>query len=406
MSMLRANGLSRLVPYLPPSFVPASVKAPTLRLPLCNLPTPVHCVASPLQSSSDNLHFNAPEKERQEDNYREYYFYLKRDDSTGGVELGGNKLRKLEFLIAKALTSDPPADTLVTIGGIQSNHCRATACAGRMVGLDTSVILRCCDPEAEHFASGGNGSEGNLMYLRASGANVNTVTKEEYGKYGSEKLLDVVCEELKSQGKIPYKIPVGGSNAVGSWGYVEAAAEFRKQVEADESLKNIKHVVFTTGSGGTAAGLSIGLVLAWEERGEEAPKLWAVGVCDTPDYFYAFQSGIIADMGFFGGDRVKAEEWLRGKLNIIQGRGRGYAVTTDDEVKFVTDYNKKSGIFLDPVYTGKSMYAFCKGVEKGEVVLGENEGVMFWHTGGGLGGFAEAERIGAGFEPIKRLALD
>ncbi|GMH57383.1 hypothetical protein TL16_g03719 [Triparma laevis f. inornata] len=332
---MSSTGLSlfparRLIPYIPPTFISPSSLPPTSRIPLCNLPTPVHSVPSPLSTKF-------PTKNK---------FHLKRDDSTGGIELGGNKLRKLEFLLAQAALES--ADTLVTIGGIQSNHCRATACAGRLCGFDTEVILRCPDPSPDKF-QGPSGTEGNLMYLRSSGSKIHTVTKQEYATHGSSKLLSLVSSSLKSLGKSPYTIPVGGSNALGTWGYISAASEFRKQFEEDDTLKNIKHIVYTTGSGGTAAGLTYGLIKSFEEK--------------------------------------------------------GYAISSDEEINFVKSYAEKSGVFLDTVYTGKAMYAFCKGVEEGGVVLGEGEEVLFWHTGGALGGYAEASRISSDFQQVKRMDL-
>lgn len=129
---------------------------------------------------------------------------------------------------------------------------------------------------------------------------------------------------------------------------MQAAAEFRAQAESDPELASVKHVVFATGSGGTAAGLAIGISLAWARAGEEPPKLYAVGVCDTPDYFYKFQGAILAEMGFFE-SADEAEAHLRRVLVIMNGRGRGYAVSTDAECEFISAYAKRSGLFLDSV---------------------------------------------------------
>jgi len=137
------------------------------------------------------------------------------------------------------------------------------------------------------------------------------------------------------------------ASLAGTWGYVEAAREFKQQYDEDASLRSIKHIVFATGSGGTAAGLTLGLVHAF---GDDCPDLVAVGVCDNVDYFYKFQAGIIADMGYAEGDVVKAEAFLRDKLTIINGRGRGYAeVPTADEMAFARDFATSSGVIVDGV---------------------------------------------------------
>ncbi|CAI7773198.1 unnamed protein product, partial [Closterium sp. NIES-53] len=132
-------------------------------------------------------------------------------DDLSGMELSGNKVRKLEFLLADALAKG--ADTLITIGGIQSNHCRATAVAARLAGLEAHLILR----TSRALADSDPGLEGNLLVERMVGARVHLVTKEEYAKHGSEHLGNVLAQRLAAEGRKPYVIPVGGSNALGAW---------------------------------------------------------------------------------------------------------------------------------------------------------------------------------------------
>ena len=247
--------------------------------------------------------------------------YVKRDDATGGLDLGGNKLRKLEFLLADALAQG--SDSVVTIGGEQSNHCRATAAAAAMHGLEPHLILRCQEADVDP------GSRGNLLFARSVGAHVHTCTATEYAKHGSKKLVQTVVDELVSSGKKPYAIPVGGSNAVGTWGYIEASKELKDQLTSSSSEYAPEHpfpdaVVFTCGSGGTAAGIAQGLSLAFDGSKIPAPKMYAVGVCDNPDYFYTYMSGILTDMGFYA-EADLAENFLRANLTIVNGRGGGYA---------------------------------------------------------------------------------
>ncbi|CAI5985606.1 unnamed protein product [Closterium sp. NIES-64] len=201
--------------------------------------------------------------------------YIKRDDLSG-MELSGNKVRKLEFLLADALSKG--ADTLITIGGIQSNHCRATAVAARLAGLEAHLILR----TSRALAGSDPGLEGNLLVERMVGAKVHLVTKEEYAKHGSEHLGKVLAERLAAEGRRPYVIPVGGSNALGTWGYMEAVREIEQQLGRDEAggasafddiamacgrgegggASGFDDIAMACGSGGTSAGLALGVHLS------------------------------------------------------------------------------------------------------------------------------------------------
>ena len=359
-----------LIPYTPAFPLPPTASPPALRLQLCNLPTPIHNVASPIPGIKN--------------------LYLKRDDATGGLDLGGNKLRKLEFLLADALSQG--YDSVVTIGGEQSNHCRATAAASAMHGFEPHLVLRCREADADP------GHGGNLLFARSVGAHVHTCSVEDYSKHGSTKLVQAVVDDLSRAGKKPYAIPVGGSNAIGTWGYIEACAELKAQLSPAIAPDAI---VFTCGSGGTAAGIAQGLKLAFE--GEVAPKMYAVGVCDNPSYFYKYMASILFDMGFYS-DVQGAETYLQGNLRIVNGRGGGYAVSSQAELDFVASFARDTGILLDPVYTGKSLYKFCSEVDSGKLTL-PGPDVLFWHTGGGLGTFAQAEALSSNFEPYKRLTL-
>ncbi|CAE8609936.1 unnamed protein product [Polarella glacialis] len=208
--------------------------------------------------------------------------FVKRDDYTG-VELSGNKVRKLEFIFADALKMG--ADCVVTCGGAQSNHARATAIAARMLGLEPFLVLRLEEPHVSEATAEAIAADpplvGNLLVDRLAGAQLRFVTKSEYSKHGSESLIQGLCNELQSQGRRPFAVPVGGSSGLGCWGYLEAVAEMRKQ-DVDESL-GITDVAFACGSGGTAAGLALGNHLSG----------WGVGVhaysvCDSPEYFHDF----------------------------------------------------------------------------------------------------------------------
>lgn len=216
--------------YQPPPWTHPLTRPPSERLRLANLPTPIHAV------STTNLFPNNNNP-----------LFVKRDDATAGVELGGNKCRKLEFLLADATktTTNNYYDCVVTIGGAQSNHCRATAAAARLVGLQPHLILRTTANNCD--------TTGNLLFDRLAGAHVYTVRPGEYGRVGSTALVARLCDYLrKTNGTHPYPIPVGGSNGVGTWGYIEAVEEVMQQGTYD-------HIVFACGSGGTAAGIALGM---------------------------------------------------------------------------------------------------------------------------------------------------
>ncbi|KAL3143276.1 hypothetical protein ABBQ38_002120 [Trebouxia sp. C0009 RCD-2024] len=239
-----------------------SAHAPKHRYALGIFPTPLHKWHPP--GVPDNVEM-----------------YIKRDDLSG-MQLSGNKVRKLEFLLAEAVAQGH--DCVITIGGIQSNHCRATAVAARYLGLDSHLILRA----SRELADSDPGLTGNLLLARMVGAHIHTVTKEEYTRTGSEALLQQLSEKLRRQGKKPYSIPVGGSNSLGSWGYLEAVRELETQV----ANMGITDIVLACGSGGTAAGMALGLHLSGL-----GCKLHAMGVCDDPDYFYNYLGGLLEGMG-------------------------------------------------------------------------------------------------------------
>ena len=354
---------------------------PNGRLSLANLPTPLY-----------HLEIKPSPAILQRMRELNISLYIKRDDMTGGCETGGNKIRKLEFLLADALATGH--DSVVTIGGEQSNHCRATAAAARMVGLEPHLILRTkranpVDKDGEEF-----GITGNILFDRMVGSTIYTCTPGEYGRIGSCKMLEGLCEHLQRQGKKAYGIPVGGSNGIGSWGYIDAVAELLEQWKFVE--RSLDHVVFACGSGGTAAGIVLGFGLA----PEQSPTVHAIGVCDDPDYFYNHIASVADDMGFQG----DALDFIKNNTVVHQGKGLGYASSSQEEIDFITQFAVETGIVLDPVYSGKALYHFVKHVleEDPEAYRGSN--VLFWHTGGALGLFDKEKELSVnGVSPVKRL---
>ena len=196
------------------------------------------------------------------------------------------------------------ADCIVTCGGIQSNHCRATAVAARMLGLDSYLLLRATEPDVEP------GLVGNLLLDRMVGAHLILLSREEYAKYGSEAMIAKTCERLKQQKRKPYAIPVGGSNGIGTWGYVDAIEEMNQQMR--ELDLGITDVAFACGSGGSSAGMGLGLYLysTHDSNQQSSVRLdfstkvpvHAYTVCDSPNYFHTFiDDRILPEMGIENG---------------------------------------------------------------------------------------------------------
>ncbi|KAL3822260.1 hypothetical protein ACHAXA_005893 [Cyclostephanos tholiformis] len=333
--------------------------------------------------------------------------YVKRDDATGGVEIGGNKIRKLEFLIADAKANGH--DSVVTVGGEQSNHCRATAAACRMVGLSPYLILRTARADGIRDERDDIGWTGNILFDRIVGSTIYTCTPGEYTRLGSTNLVAGVCDDIKRRGKQfnPYPIPVGGSNAIGTWGYIDAVDELMRQIEdarCDDPSSEIApdHVVFATGSGGTATGIAVGLSLAYGSLGvghpatigkSAPPRVHAVGVCDNPDYFYRTMSSIANDMGIKLPDDRTTEEFMREIVTVHNGKGRGYAFSSDEELDFIVRFAIETGIALDPVYTGKALYHFFTNVLEGDPEAYRGKTILFWHTGGSIGLYERGDAL-------------
>lgn len=291
--------------------------------------------------------------------------WIKRDDCSGST-LSGNKVRKLEFLFADAMSSG--ADTVITVGGIQSNHARATAAAAAEAGLSCHLVLRA--PAAVADAAD-PGLTGNLLVDRLTGAHIHFVSKAEYAAHGGPGLTARLAEQLKAGGGAsPYTIPVGGSNAIGAWGYVAAVQELEAGVPGTAS-QPWDDVVVTCGSGGTVAGLAAGLAAAGLPT-----RLHAYGVCDDPAYFEAFvRDEHLIPMGVPDAAAVAAG------VRYVQAKGAGYAISRPEELRTVSEIALRTGIVLDGTYTGKAVHAFLEDVRSDPGVW-EGRRVLFIHTGG------------------------
>lgn len=319
------------------------------RFLLAEFPTPIHYLKTLTKK------YNGPD------------IFLKRDDLTS-LGLGGNKTRKLEFLIGEALKQGK--DTLVTTGGLQSNHCRLTAAAARKAGLNCHLVLNGNPPETWN---------GNLLLDKIFGAAIHFCERKDR----DDRLLQV-ADELSDAGKHPYIIPLGGSNSIGSVGYVEGMLELTRQL--DDMSITPDSIVFATSSGGTQAGLTLGAKLT----GFKGDVL-GVSIDQTttgPDPF----PPVLTRIANSTADRIGAEIRLTESdfsLNCDY-LGAGYAMPAELEFNAIRDLSFDEGILLGPVYTARAMGGLLDLIQKGYFVKGQT--VVFWHTGGTPELFAWAEQ--------------
>ncbi len=293
---------------------------------------------------------------------------IKRDDQTG-LALGGNKTRKLEFLVGQALAQG--ADTLVTAGAAQSNHCRQTAAAAARAGLQCELILSGSKPELP---------QGNLLLNHVLGAKEHWVPRSE-----REAKLRELPEQLRAQGRKPYVFGVGGSNGVGATGYALAMLELVEQLRA--TRQRVDHIVFASSSGGTQAGLAVG-ARATGFTG----KLHGVSVDKTdrgPDSYEEEVAQIAKECAEFIGFKTRFDQQ---DIQVVYGYlGGGYAVAGDLERDAIRLMARSEGIILDPVYTGRAFGGLLDLIRKGVFKRGET--VLFWHTGGAPALFAYAKEL-------------
>ena len=315
------------------------------RFPLAQLPTPIE----ELKSLSREL--DGPE------------LLIKRDDQTG-LALGGNKTRKLEFLVGQAL--EQGADTLVTAGAAQSNHCRQTAAAAARVGLRCDLLLNGTKPELPN---------GNLLLDELLGARVYWVQRSE-----REAKLGGLSDQLRQQGHNPYVIPVGGSNGVGATGYVLAMMELAEQLNGIN--RHVDHVVFASSSGGTQAGIVVGAKVT-----NFNGKLHGVSVDQQDNDGTAYE----AELADIANETAKYigfnAQFAASDFTVVYDYlGGGYGVVGDLEREAIRLLASREGIILDPVYTGRAMGALIDLIRR--KTFRSDETVLFWHTGGAPALFA------------------
>jgi D-cysteine desulfhydrase family pyridoxal phosphate-dependent enzyme len=293
--------------------------------------------------------------------------YIKRDDLTG-LAFGGNKTRKLEYLVADALLQD--ATHLITTGAVQSNHVRQTAAAAAAAGLASELVLVGA-PDAD--------LQGNYLLDRLLGGSTHIITP---GTSPIDK-MDELAADLHDQGKRPYVIPGGGSNAVGALGYVSAMLELNHQLWCDGvQATNLYHAA---GSGGTQAGIVLGTALY-------GGSYTVTGVA---------VSGVAADKVERASTIVQQAAGLLGIRNPVAPEavvvddsqvGSGYGLATPECLEAIQLLAHTEGILLDPVYTAKAFAGLVADVRSGR--LTRNETVIFLHTGGTPALFAKRVELG------------
>lgn len=324
------------------------------RLPLAHLPTPLEALPR-LRARLQSEHPGRPVPQ----------LLVKRDDQTG-LASGGNKTRKLEYLLAQAL--DEGADTVLTVGAPQSNHCRQTAAAAARAGLRCVLVLGGAAPMLEG---------GNLLLDRLLGA--------EFIWAGERDRLHVLAEAAATQaaaGHRPYVITYGGSSPVGAAGYAAAMQELLEQ--AAQVGQPVDHVVVASSSGGTQAGLAVG---AWAAG--FTGQIHGISIDRPAGDFQAALAELAtqtasllgAPHAFQPGDLIVHDAYL----------GGGYGVLGEAEREAIRLLAVSEGLLVDPVYTGRALAGLLDLIRQGRFDAGET--VVFWHTGGLPALFAYADQL-------------
>lgn len=320
------------------------------KFPLAQLPTPL----MPAKNLSAAL--DGPE------------ILVKRDDLTG-LALGGNKTRKLEYLIADAQAKG--ATHVITVGAVQSNHCRQTAAAARLAGLNCVLVMNASSDDPE--------IQGNLLLDQILGAETRIVTD----KNQRQPMTLQVEQELMDQGFVPYQIPGGGSNAIGASSYVAATYELMTQlIELGASPSRL--YTTSSGSGGTHAGLALGAKLAGVPY-----EVHGVSIEGKADHLKTIITPLANKTAEYLGLDIRLDE-----SDVIihdDYTGPAYGVATEECLDAIRLCARTEALLLDPVYTAKTMSGMIDHIRSGQI--GKDETVVFLHTGGVPAVFADTDSI-------------
>jgi D-cysteine desulfhydrase len=307
------------------------------KLNLANIPTPIQKVQ-----------------------FRGCKFLIKRDDFTG-IELTGNKARKLEYLLFDA--KKKKCDYIFTSGGDQSNHARATCIAATSMGVKTRLFL---------WGNENQKPDGNLFLDKLSGAEFVYLSKKEY--FNVNQIMHDQSKDFRRKGIRPYIIPSGGSSTLGIWGYINFVKELSEQI----NLNKLKGIVLANGSSGTAAGILVGCALLGINL-----KVFPVNVLSTKDEVNTEIENLVS--GCINDFRLNIRVNFN-NLEIFDGYSEeGYKKITPAKIGLINQFFKETGILLDPTYTGKAFTAYYEKFIESK----KNSNVLFLHTGGIFGAFAK-----------------
>jgi D-cysteine desulfhydrase family pyridoxal phosphate-dependent enzyme len=283
---------------------------------------------------------------------------VKRDDQTG-LAFGGNKTRKLEFLVAEAM--DQGAKMLVSAGAVQSNHCRQTAAAAARFGFECTLVLSGDIPAR---------SSANLLLDELFGVEIVNVAERN----DRDRILQETYESLEKKGRKPYLVPYGGSSPTGALGYAFAVEEVMHQdVDPD-------WIVFGTSSGGTHAGLTLGARLFGYQG-----NVLGISIDESEEWLKQHVSALASDSSRLLGERI---EFAPGDIHATDAYCQaGYGKLTGAEQEAIKLFARNEGLLLDPVYTGRAAAGLIDLIRKG--FFKQEETVLFWHTGGQPALFAE-----------------
>ena len=275
---------------------------------------------------------------------------VKRDDALP-FAMGGNKVRKMRLLVRHAI--DQGADTLVTMGGVQSNHARVTAAMAAASGLRSVLVLNGPAPDPP---------TGNALLQRMFGAEIVSVgTREE-----RDPAMRKVARDLEKQGRHPYVVPLGGSTPEGALAYADAFAELLDQIDPPDVI------IHSTSSGGTQAGLAAGAALFGAP-----PRLVGISADDPSAAITAIVGALVPAIGAITGAQSLAHDAVEVDDTFVGG---GYGVPTEASTQAMYLAARSEGLLLDPVYTAKAMAGLVARVRRGEYRADQT--VLFWHTGG------------------------
>lgn len=284
--------------------------------------------------------------------------FIKRDDQTGS-EWSGNKVRKLEYSVKEAW--DRGCNLLITCGGNQSNHCRATAAVAARLGIKSCLVLR---------GSSESSLEGNLLLDKLLGAEMRFITPEDYSARRNQIMQEIANEKTK-EGFVPYIIPEGASNGIGSFGYYDAFVEIAAQEK--QLAIEFDAVAIAVGSGGTYSGLLLGKQILSHKA-----DILGYLVGGTIPYFENTVHDIFREFGQYIGSNI--DPMIENiKLND-QYIGPGYGLNTSEQLDFIKRIAHLEGVVFDNVYTGKAMHGLVSDIQDGKYQGMKN--ILFVHTGG------------------------